>query len=226
MPINVWKYESELCWFFSEGQSAFERSTFGEMLARAEQYSTNSDGVRIETPVGLSDRVWAYVQRATDPGPARALDQCDADDIRELIDWEAADPRITARPKPAKSEEPSITPDDSKLVRYARVSRALNAITPRARRVLDLYFGLRGDYWALRNLGRIMAIMHETHAGRRLLDADPNGGERRSDERISDAWARFRASGNVNLGAMLSAAEKQACKVLSNAKHSYETARG
>ena len=224
MAIQVWRYDSELSWFFSDGQSAFERSTFGALLERAEQFGFDHDGHRIPHPETKRNESWHFRQGLCGQ-PAVSIDQALADDIRQLIDWEALDPSITACPKPIKSEEPSVTPDDWKLQRYARASRALNNIPSRYGRVLSLYYGLRGCFWELQKLGRILAVMHETQAGKKLLEVCKSDGELRSDERIAAAWDRQRAWPDDKIGALLTIAEKQAHKVLRDAKRSYEAAR-
>jgi len=224
----TWSDEADLSWFFSVGQSTFERSTFGDCLERAEQFGSDEDGNRIEHPSEQERRAWQFHRlRCWHPEPV-SIDKQIARELEALIDWEELDPSLTVQPSSGRAgEEPSYVPDDYALRRYAVVSRAL-ALVPRVHfRALSGYFGLRGEHFGMRDCGRVMVLYGETRAGKMLLGkfADRHR-DRRHDEILEHLWEQQRSWKDFERGRLLQLAEEQALGLLERSKRSYAGARG
>jgi len=144
--------ESDLLWYFGPGQTAFERSTMGGMLERAEAF-------------GSVTYTWPMEPVLTAAGVC--------------IGHRSA---ITARPTAETHEVSGYVPDDRVLERYAHVSRLVMLVERRSQlsaTVLALYFGESGNRWALGTTGhgRVGALYHLTDKGRALVaaaSAEPN----------------------------------------------------
>lgn len=133
----------DLAWFFGLGQTAFERSTTGPMLDRAELYAS------------AGERVWTGEQF----------------DVIEsgLIRYAEISARPTAEVHAPGGYEPSLTD----LERYARVSRALMLVERASRMhalVLESFFGDLGEGWAATKRGRLGSLYHLTETGARVLE--------------------------------------------------------
>jgi hypothetical protein len=144
-PLQQLRDESELEWFFSKGQIAFERSTFGGMLERAELYSV----ARLYRP-------------ETEPIH---------DNAGRVIGHEQI---VTARPTAELRQASGYEPDLHTLQRYAHISALLRLVERQSRRavqVLELLYGDLGQRWAPSEpFGRLGALFHITPKGRQLLD--------------------------------------------------------
>lgn len=135
--------EAALDWYFGEGASLFERSTFGAMLERSSMYK---------------------VKRTVDPELMRAR--------LEREPHEAPPGALTARPKSGQAPSSGYTPEESLLSRYARVSRLVRAVLEQdelSAAVLGAYYGDIGARWGRSPYGRIFAVYPLTAAGRELL---------------------------------------------------------
>lgn len=87
------------------------------------------------------------------------------------------------RPVAVKAEsggEPSYTPDDVALRRFAQISRYLRQCSGSTLETLATFFGLSGFRWADTKWGRLFALAPFTDEGELLLD------EARSEQEISD----------------------------------------
>lgn len=137
--------ELELEWFFSAGQVAFERSTCGGMLERAEMFSVARHA----------------------PAPLRAVYARDGEVI-------AHEREITARPTAELRAPAGYMPDGNTLQRYAVVSTRLKRLAARSRKhalVLECLYGDFGQRWVGNDHhGRVGAIYHLTVKGRALID--------------------------------------------------------
>jgi hypothetical protein len=224
--VEGWRYEGEILWYFSAGQSAFERSTFGAQLERLAAEGVASDGSRVPSGRDAAAKVWAFHVRRVSVTEPITLDVETAAELRALLPWDDWDPGETARPRPTQASEPVVMPSDVTLIRYARVSRTLSRLAASAGRALALWYGNRGGFWALRHLGRIMAVLPETRAGRRLLAGLPGAGDMRPDERIAAAFVRQQAWPDTGIGLLLRVAERQALRAMCDARAGYDRARG
>lgn len=158
-PLQLLRDEHELEWFFSKGQIAFERSTFGGLLERAELFSA-------------AGRVPPAAELVYDDD-GHVIGQCSG---------------ITARPTAELREQSGYVPDNETLVRYAHVSMLMTLVERESRQasqVLELLYGDLGQRWAPTvPYGRIGALFHITAKGRKLLDACDNPLELSSVKRM------------------------------------------
>lgn len=175
--------EGLLDWYFGRGQAAFERSTCGPMLDRAKLFSLKKDPDEPETP---AERARRHRRRPKPKKPTTGTDQANEGGKTAHSGSEKKwDPLehyystgLTARPTGGHSPEVRDAPNDKDLFRYAEASRrvsAIAAVDPTAAAVLQAYYGDQGARWGRTELGRIVAVIPLTEAGRELL--------RRADER-------------------------------------------
>jgi hypothetical protein len=89
---------ADLAWFFSEGVSTFERSSFGAMLERASTLAVDSTGQRIEQPDRSSWHVMPIKQVTSEPSYTPDLETMvrAASVSRRLARVERADPLACA----------------------------------------------------------------------------------------------------------------------------------
>lgn len=166
------RHESELRWFFGEGQTAVDGgSTFGSMLARAELFSRHAA------------QTYAHAHGYTiHPSPEAVRGKSGA--VIGYRDGETV--AITAEVRAPGG----YTPDDEDLEKYARVSRRLLAMRrqhgPALAVALECYYGPLGERWRAgpeamlaarssdpsKSPGAVAALYHLTPAGQRLLDAE------------------------------------------------------
>lgn len=176
--------DAALIWFFGPGQASFERSTFGDQIARAELMSSGSvpcggcvagvvvpdaDDFARELEAANAERVANRHLGATptiSPGTCR---HCRGTGVipSRLPIRDASE--LTAQPIQSSHSEQGYTPDEGLLARYARVSQRLHAMRRHHVAVLHAFFGEDGMHWALTDLGQIWAIYPLTRAGRELL---------------------------------------------------------
>lgn len=139
------KDEADLGWFYSHGQTVFERSPTGAMLERGQLF-------------------------AIDNGTASAAVRNAAGDIIGYTEMFAIDARPTCESRSYYAE----APDDTNLRRYGRISRwlmLLERVSNDAPVALEAYYGDLGARWAREpKRGRIYALYHLTTAGKRLID--------------------------------------------------------
>lgn len=139
--------EADLLWYHGIGQAAFERSTFGGMLERAELFGT------------LGVQVWPSSQPVYDTSGFI------------VIDWERA---ISARPTAEMRPAAGYTPDDTVLQRYAHMSLMMMRVERVDRlsaAVICELFGDAGARWAATDDGRLGALYHLTARGRAMITA-------------------------------------------------------
>lgn len=121
--------------FYFARQCMFERSTFGDMLERAQTNAFDSTGRRVK----LASRSWNWQPEgyATVNGRLYRV------------------PTAPLPPMPVHPEHgdgPGYEVDDDQLVRFARASRRMGAVertNPAAKRTLEAYYGDRGNLWAV-----------------------------------------------------------------------------
>jgi hypothetical protein len=76
--------------------------------------------------------------------------------------------------KSEQHSEPSYTPDDVALQRFAQVSRYLRQCTSDTVETLAAFFGLSGYRWGNTKWGRLFAVVPLTAAGEKLMARLPN----------------------------------------------------
>lgn len=183
--------ESDLDWFWSDGQSIFESSSFGSVLERQAHFGqhavpcekcagtgfTASDGTcRSCKGLGGKPTRLAAVARAQRGQLLLSSARCRTCRGRTgimdcvLCHGEGA---VTLAPVGVRSrpydETPSYSPNENDLTRYAQVSRWLMRIPPEAVRVLESYYGLEGFRWGATKWGRLTAVVPHTDPGRAML---------------------------------------------------------
>lgn len=154
--------EVKLSWYFGHGQTAFERSTSGPMLERAELYghagalvwSERADGYSVDARrIGRPSSPWASVEDG------------------EIV---ATGYAITARPTAELRQASGYVPESRAMELFAVVSSVLKELerrSPVAVAALEAYYGDVGSDWARTpKPGRIGSLYHLTGAGVRLLD--------------------------------------------------------
>jgi hypothetical protein len=146
-PISV-QDEQHLEWFFSRGQTAFERSTSGGMFERAEMYSIAREYAVERAPVfGKHGQVIGW---------------------RDVLD---------ARPTAELRSIGGYVPNEAQMETYATVSaklKRLERLSPISVLVLELWYGDMGQRWATQDgldqpYGRQGALFHVTVKGRALI---------------------------------------------------------
>lgn len=184
MPLGD---ESRLTWYFGIGQTAFERSTTGAMLERAEVFAWCEKRCRKCDHGALADgsecgacKGTGYIgakssgSKASGTGYRRCpgcrglgtnrqgdtCQQCDGD----LYISED----VNAFASPSKDDATGYTPDDYQLAIYARVSRRLARLPASIHAdVLQAYYGDLGARWGRTRHGRLFAVYHLTPKGSR-----------------------------------------------------------
>jgi len=146
VPPYSLRDETDLLWYHGQGQTAFERSTMGGMLERAQQF-------------GMDKMVWPREPVLNAAGAT--------------IGWESA---ITARPTAETKSISGYVPDDQALTRYAHVSSLMLLVERSDRlaaTVIGLFFGELGNRWALGTTGhgRHGSLYHLTAKGQALVAA-------------------------------------------------------
>jgi hypothetical protein len=219
--------EALLGWFYCEGQSVFERSTFGALMERQKRFAfqtkpcgrchgmgfTNEDLARSKhrlisgtKPCGECDGChsgrlscekiepkcerckgegWEDDGRVPAPRPLRRhckpcsgsgrdgaglrCDICDGSGMRDGYDAQADGD---------EGDEPSHTPDDWALQRYAVASRRLSKMRPELGEVLRAFYGLEGLRCGAghpgrgaeqKTPGRMFAVYQLTRAGKKWI---------------------------------------------------------
>ena len=203
--------EADLNWFFSFGQSCFERSTFGAMIDAAKHFGHTQDGNRVDTMRQVEARVWRYRQ-----GLCSGSSQ--------LVDV-AEDPSLDAQVTQQKrGGEPGYEPNDYALRRYAIVSRRLSKLTQQAYLALMGFYGLQAGRWETHPLGKLVCVVVLTSAGRRLLDnrrrrlPDDEG---RPEQCFAGEYELEQQKRDDIRRALLGKAERQALQLVSDAQAAY-----
>lgn len=143
IPPYSRKDESNLSWYHGKGRTLFERSTFGGMLDRAAQFS--------------SDAIWPRVQVLNAAGAC--------------IGWESGiTARPTAETRSIVGYMPD---EDSSLrfADVSAAMLLVERQDRLAAQVISLVFGDAGQRWTLSEHGRMGALYHLTVKGRVLIEA-------------------------------------------------------
>jgi hypothetical protein len=142
--VMPYRDECELEWFFSRGQTAFEHSTFGAVLDRAELFSVAQHYQAEQRPIH--------------------------DKHGNVIGYERV---VTARPTAETHQLAGYVPDSETLQRYAHVSRRLKrvaAVSRQCAQTLEFLYGDHGQRWVANDLyGRLGALFHLTPKGKAML---------------------------------------------------------
>lgn len=180
--------EALLDWFFGVGQTVFERSTAGGMFERARIFAVDkpTTTLRERKRRRLRGAQTAKPNTGADP-TGEGLREAPSDPPEKwdpLKDYYSTG--ITARPSHGREPEVRDAPNDRDLFRYAEASRriaAVAAIDATSAAVLKAYYGDQGAMWGRSDLGRIVAVMPLTEAGRELLRRSGERDKRRGVKR-------------------------------------------
>lgn len=175
---------SALEWYLGEGSALFERSPFGAMLERSKLLGEASDPCRDCCGKGIiesdSPRLGSDCKNHRE-----SCDYCVGRKIA-IGCWCSlcrgtgftsrrikGDPIMTmVLKKQTRFIEPSRTPEDWALTRYAVVSRhfdRLAKISKSSLTVIATYHGDKGARWADTSWGRIFVLLPLTNSGKQLL---------------------------------------------------------
>lgn len=187
--------QADLIWFFSVGQSAFERSTFGHQLERAELFTFGSKICRRCKGAGFTESPEQAIRRATaelkawqetrgvkrgapvgfDDGTCRAC--LGSGWVPRVSKFQRRGPE-TARPTTPAARAVPAEPNTDALERYGAVSSRLRRVQAEHRRTLEAYLGVIGGAWADDpNRGRIWGVMPLTPAGQKLAKTHRGKGD-------------------------------------------------
>ncbi len=136
--------EANLTWFFSAGQTMFERSPMGGMLERAEQFAVPS----------LSVSVAVRSEAGHVIGYTSGIDARPTAEARNVVVHAPDDGALAL------------------YGLISRRLMLLERQLPIAVICLEALYGDLGARWAVTRHGRIAAVFHLTDAGRRLIEAD------------------------------------------------------
>lgn len=225
---NAELHDMDLRWFFSVGQSMFEKSAFGNMLARQLNYTRDEKGQRIPHPKEQENEVWAHRQRGcwmqTSVIDQELADLARDPDLRDVLD---PDPSLTARHNGAPPPTIPVIPDEENLQRHARVSGRLSRIGRTNLEVLELWYGNRGAYWQERGGSPIFGLLPYTKMGKRILQQHADKlGDHRADEIL---WQQCKdqetgLGKDTQRGLMLASARNDARALFATAFKSYTKA--
>jgi hypothetical protein len=177
--------ESALDWYYGQALALFGQSVTGTMLDRADMFWVR----RPITPAMFRAH---QTRRPNEPPP-------------DLLTVRSGSPhRATA----------VYVPDEAALRRYARVSNRLDRLSdPRARVVLEAYYGDAGARWGASDLGRILAVMPLTKAGSEVVErhtSDQPGLRLSPHEKLHSALVVQSVRPLAGRGRLLDAARAQA----------------
>ena len=185
--------QGSLQWFFGRGQVAFERSTMGGMLERANTFNLHA----------IRERNKANGGESIDPhGPITA--------------------RPTAEVRAPSGHVPDDNVL-TQYARVSRRLLAVERAWPTGAVVLERFFGDTGARWADSDEKRLFALYPLTRAGQKLLKADakahPDRVEMRDDERIGvlSALEKMPTQSKRTRRLLLMSCEKQAVALLAEA---------
>lgn len=156
--------ELDLGWFFGIGQTAFERSTVGPMLERAEMFGNSHIGYVYSASEGKEVLRYERIPRASLVW-GRVQDG-------EIV---YSGCEVTARPTAETREAGGYVPELRDLEKHAKVNGVLRVVArrnPLAWYALEAYYGDLAADWqrSLPKPGKIGALYHLTIAGQRLLE--------------------------------------------------------
>jgi hypothetical protein len=141
--MQLIRAEQELTWFFSAGQVAFERSTFGGSLERASMFSVTHS----MPTVPVYDDEGNVIAR-----------ECG------ITAWPTAESRAVSGYVP---ESETLT----RFAHVSRLLKRVEQRSRQSAQVLELLYGDLGQRWATNEpWGRLGSLFHVTSKGRQLLD--------------------------------------------------------
>lgn len=144
------KTEADLSWFFCYAIGAYRQSSTGLTLDTARRLCEDSDGCRVKSLNQREDEIFTQRKQA-------------------VRDGEPLPEGITAQQIHKSTRETiHVVPNDAYLRRFARISRMLCCISPRAYRVLAEYYGESGGFWQNQPVGRIFAVYKLTTIGSKM----------------------------------------------------------
>lgn len=160
--------EADLTWYFGPGACAFERSTFGAMLAAIERDAYVSEPCGACGSTGIVEASGAWCPRCSGAGsvPRRK-------GARSRDTWGKSVMHVRG----ARGDSQGYTPDDGTLTRYAVLSRRVAQLDARHFDVLATYYGDAGARWGRTRHGRAFAIAPLTQSGARLVEYSRSRGQ-------------------------------------------------
>lgn len=215
--------ERDLSWFFGVGAASFQRSTFGAMLDRAQMFAFDSELCdQCDGTTFVEDNATCPKCKGTGIRPRKRrrkrrilkaeCRKCAGTGLNsegKLCGTCRGFEGLTAMPQPSAHEEPSYSPEDETLHRYAEMSRRLERLPVACVRVLAAYFGDPGAKWDRRPQGRVCALYPLTRSGRRLLEAALALGEPGAQQADDEAIVAVATAVKRTRGVELSLAQQQ-----------------
>lgn len=178
--------ESDLIWFSGPGSATFERSTFGAVLERQRLFSVS--GTSNQCPGCNGHRRNASYREVNEiegnPELGDWCPVCNGSGRREVSVTQTGE----------GYQEQGYEPSHAALSRFGRVSRRLEKIPIKQRRLLLAYYGDKGCKWERMGLGHIFAVYPLTKAGRRFLDRSLARHARMAEQADDDALGAFAAA--------------------------------
>ncbi len=149
------KGETDLVWYFGNGQAIFGKSQQGALLERAEvdwfSSEKNTAGNHIKHPFGVGNSSYNY---------------------------------MTVKSSNFK-EEPSYTPDEGAMLRFSEIEKRLRRLSDTQLQTLFMYYGPIGSSWLRDNgRGRRIAVATLTPVGKKWIAQLRTDGSFGSDDQI------------------------------------------
>lgn len=150
-------------YYFGEGRTVFQRSTFGAMLTRADLYRHGTfPCFSCEGSPGVSAATGEWCRSCRGTG-FYSFERSASKDS----------PPVTVCPSKAAAEPSGYEPSHQALQIFGRIGRRLDIVAERGGRhfpkVLELAHGDEGARWANTKMGRLFALHRLVAPGRRLL---------------------------------------------------------
>lgn len=163
----------ELTWFELEGVTYFERSPTGPMLDNLEAAAYKSSYCHTCAGKGIVDKPWSGLDRHGEPvnfmhgawcskcnGTGSIPVRLTAEEQRSADNGELAENH---------NEGARAAVDDSVLIRYAQVSRALDRMDSFYRDAIETAYGAMGEFLATTPHGRSWSLAPMTEAGKEIV---------------------------------------------------------
>lgn len=163
----------ELIWYELEGLTYFERSPTGPMLDNLEMAAYKSDYCHACAGKGIVNRPWVGVDRNGDPINFSHGDWC-----KKCYGAGYVPVRLTIEEQrladdgefyESHDEGARSAVDDTVLIRYAQVSRALDRMEPFYRDAIETAYGAMGEFLETTPHGRSWALAPITTDGKELI---------------------------------------------------------
>jgi len=173
-PSTIPYYDqAELTWFYGEGTSCFERSSFGDQLHRAAVYAYWLEKCNVcfgtgfrETP----DKLLRAFREGLGPFRDDFCDICRGAGHTKRARRSSRRPTV-GRPGRAQVQSTDLVDRDWPTVeRYGRISRRVFGLSPSTRLTYGELWGSTGCHWeTVKGRGREFAVWPLVDAGQRLL---------------------------------------------------------